>query len=71
VDECKPLVGGGSGGGPAVNAAGAVALDGVLRGSRDQQQRAAESTVVGRCRWTPSRPVLKAPMVSVLETTMC
>jgi len=28
-------------------------------------------TKVERCMLTPSRPVLKAPMVSVLETTMC
>ena len=27
--------------------------------------------MVGRCRFTLSKPVLKAPMVSALETTMC
>ena len=29
------------------------------------------ASVVGRCRLTLSKPVLKAPMVSALEITMC
>ena len=52
MDECKPLVKGGGGGGRAP----------LLPETRGR--------LVGRCRLTVSKPVLKAPMITALDTAI-
>ena len=55
----------GAGGGAATDAAAAAA-----EGGRDGDVVVYMRGEVGRCRVTVSKPVLKAPVVSALETTM-
>ena len=57
----------------AEDAAGPVALRSsvaVMAEAAAIAAAATEAGVVGRCRFTVSKPVLKAPLVSALETKM-
>ena len=55
----------------AANATDANATDALCRSAESAARAAVEDTVVGRRRLAVSKPVLKAPMVSALETIIC
>jgi hypothetical protein len=68
VDECKPLARGGFRGGEGAPDERAGA-DSAHRG-RGGGAAVVGNAVVGRCRLTLSKPVLKARLVSTLESKM-
>ena len=81
MDECKPLVGAeegrlpgsrpgeaGGGSGTGGSAGGPGADRGGEGGVKHEHVDQPSFTTVGRCRSTVSKPVLKPPMVSALDT---